>query len=246
MEDSISIKSNESIATSDEYEFVAKTNSHSNQQLNIKLIEQPLLNIANNGDVNDLCMQLKEVLSDEDKMESVKVSNSEEIKISESPTDKEVNSPSSEKHDESKSDFGDDIDVFEDVQQECTNFDGICYLGSAAINAPKSESEIQRNMAILNEQSSEQVIMKVSVSVPSSSEGIVVLREASTQQVIARYEIHQILFYARGVADTPEASCFAFTWSHGDSQETAIFQCHVFRCDIPEAVSISQCDDSLT
>lgn len=242
MEDSISIKSNESIATSDEYEFVAKTNSHSNQPLNIKLIEQPLLNIANNGDVNDLCMQLKEVLSDEDKMESVKVSNPEPIKISESPTNKEENSPLSEKHDESKSDFGDDIDVFEDVQQECTNFDGICYLGSAAINAPKSEAEIQRNMAILNEQSSEQVIMKVSVSVPSSSEGIVVLREASTQQVIARYEIHQILFYARGVADTPEASCFAFTWSHGDSQETAIFQCHVFRCDIPEAVGqVSAC-----
>lgn len=62
MEDSISIKSNESIATSDEYEFVAKAgviNSHSNQPLNIKSVEQPLLNIANNGDVNDLCMQLK-------------------------------------------------------------------------------------------------------------------------------------------------------------------------------------------
>lgn len=56
---------------------------------------------------------------------------------------------------------------------------------------------------------------------------------------MARYEIHQILFYARGPADTNESSCFAFTWSHGDNQETAIFQCHVFRCDIPEAVSLN-------
>lgn len=47
------------------------------------------------------------------------------------------------------------------------------YLGAAAINAPKSEAEIQRNMSILNEQSLEQAI-KVSVSVPSSSDGTVV------------------------------------------------------------------------
>lgn len=55
---------------------------------------------------------------------------------------------------------------------------------------------------------------------------------------MARYEICQILFYARGPAETNEASCFAFTWSQGDNQETAIFQCHVFRCDILEAVSV--------
>lgn len=57
--------------------------------------------------------------------------------------------------------------------QECTIFAGVTYLGAAAINAPKSEGEIQRNMTILNEQSVEQGI-KVSVSVPSSSQGFVV------------------------------------------------------------------------
>lgn len=63
--------------------------------------------------------------------------------------------------------------MFDDIQQECTIFSGVIYLGSAAINAPKSEIEIQRNMTILNEQSSEEAI-RVSVSVPSSSEGVVV------------------------------------------------------------------------
>ena len=56
---------------------------------------------------------------------------------------------------------------------------------------------------------------------------------------MARYEVQRILFYARGGTGTPEAACFAFTWSHGETQESAIFQCHVFRCHIPEAVSIS-------
>lgn len=63
------------------------------------------------------------------------------------------------------------------------------------------------------------------------------LYDANTNSVIARYEIHRILFYARGAVDSPEASCFAFTWSHGETQESAIFQCHVFRCDIAEAVT---------
>lgn len=65
------------------------------------------------------------------------------------------------------------------------------------------------------------------------------LYDAATNGVMARYEIHRILFYAHGVVDSCEASCFAFTWSHGATQECAIFQCHVFRCDIPEAVSSS-------
>lgn len=61
--------------------------------------------------------------------------------------------------------------------------------------------------------------------------------DGNTNSVIARYEIQRILFYARGVIESDEASCFAFTWSHGDTQESAIFQCHVFRCDIAEAVT---------
>lgn len=59
----------------------------------------------------------------------------------------------------------------------------------------------------------------------------------SSSAVIAEYEIHRILYYAKGNAESNEAPCFAFTWSHGETQESAVFQCHVFRCDIPEAVS---------
>lgn len=48
--------------------------------------------------------------------------------------------------------------------------------------------------------------------------------------------MQRILFYARGESTGSCAACFAFTWSHGDTLESAIYQCHVFRCDIPEAV----------
>lgn len=62
------------------------------------------------------------------------------------------------------------------------------------------------------------------------------LYDATTQQSIAHYEVQRILFYARGESSGTCAACFAFTWSHGDTLESAIYQCHVFRCDIPEAV----------
>lgn len=62
-----------------------------------------------------------------------------------------------------------------DIDQDCTIFAGVTYLGAATINAPKSMIEVQRNMAELNgisETSSHG--LKVSVSIPSSREGLVV------------------------------------------------------------------------
>lgn len=62
-----------------------------------------------------------------------------------------------------------------DIDQDCTIFSGITYLGAATINAPKSEVEIHRNMSELNSISdASSVGLKVSVSVPSCSEGLVV------------------------------------------------------------------------
>ncbi|XP_066994264.2 rab GTPase-activating protein 1-like isoform X3 [Anabrus simplex] len=256
MEDSVSVKSNDSVATSDEYEFV---NGGPAAKGLLTFGEQPLLNIANNGNLDDLRKSLREVLSEDcnglSKMENISAIKHVPVtqtvkKVGQSmfyevDTAKPVLSPvkDSEKKDVMKIEDERELqeEEVQDIQQECTIFSGVSYLGAAAINAPKSEAEIQRNMGILNEQSSDQGI-KVSVSVPSSSDGTVVLYDAGSNAVMARYEIHRILFYARGTANSPEASCFAFTWSHGDTQESAIFQCHVFRCDIPEAVGqVSAC-----
>ena len=54
----------------------------------------------------------------------------------------------------------------------CTVFNQIAYLGSATVNAPRSESELQRNMAILSRQSSGQPI-EVTLLIPSSADGTV-------------------------------------------------------------------------
>lgn len=58
MEDSMSVKSMESVATSDEYEFVNDRGNGKHQQA---LIEQPMLKIANNGNFEDLQNNLREV-----------------------------------------------------------------------------------------------------------------------------------------------------------------------------------------
>lgn len=58
MEDSVSVKSMESVATSDEYEFVTDKGTGKNQQ---SLLELPMLKIANNGNLEDLQNNLREV-----------------------------------------------------------------------------------------------------------------------------------------------------------------------------------------
>lgn len=47
-----------------------------------------------------------------------------------------------------------------------TVFNGVTYLGCALVNAPKSEVEIYRNMAILNEQT--QMAIHIVLSVPNT------------------------------------------------------------------------------
>ncbi|KAH9369848.1 hypothetical protein HPB48_004026 [Haemaphysalis longicornis] len=108
-------------------------------------------------------------------------------------------------------------------------FGDIAYLGCAAINAPRSELEIQRNMAILNTQSADQHI-QVALVIPADLEGTVTVFESSTRSEVASFPVQRILFCARGAQGSTEQHCFAFTCSHGNSAEEAIFQCHVFRC----------------
>ncbi|GBP27826.1 Rab GTPase-activating protein 1 [Eumeta japonica] len=128
-------------------------------------------------------------------------------------------------------------DEVSDVDQECTMFSGVSYLGTQNITDPKSESEIQRIMKELSAMPESQSGIAVSISIPVCSQGLVVLYEADSNSVMARYAVNRISFYARGAAGSPVASCFAFTWSHGETKESAVYRCHVFRCHIAEAVT---------
>ncbi|GFS47608.1 rab GTPase-activating protein 1 [Nephila pilipes] len=127
------------------------------------------------------------------------------------------------------------------AETDCSLFPHITYLGCAVINAPRSEIEIQRNMSILNQQASDQAI-EITLSVPSHSEGSVILLDSDGSNEIASFLIHCILFCARGRPETPEKECFAFACSHGETAETSIFHCHIFKCDSPETVvKLLQC-----
>lgn len=58
MEDSMSVKSMESVATSDEYVIVNDRGNGKQQQA---VLELPMLKIANNGNLEDLQNNLREV-----------------------------------------------------------------------------------------------------------------------------------------------------------------------------------------
>ncbi|XP_053631032.1 rab GTPase-activating protein 1 isoform X3 [Cherax quadricarinatus] len=260
MEECSSLRSSDSAGTSEEYEIVESLASQESE---------PQLNIANNGNMEDLQHELTEVMreksSESSSPNSMDSSTKSLAKKDEEPScftlpilETQVSHISSLSEDACSSSDGrmddrnlgennpsfsqvasdDDMERVqsEDGSGDYTIFNRVTYLGAASINAPRSEAEIQRNMAILNAQAQEQAL-EVSVSVPSNSEGYVIIYDATTSTEMTRFKIHRILFCARGKIDTTEARCFAFTSSHGDTQETAIFQCHVFRCQIPEAVA---------
>jgi len=225
MEETPRDKSSDSLATSEEFEDLGpvKNVEIGLSQLTIapptvgEISNKPLpeMEIGNNGNMADLQDTLDEVLK-EDSQATATIQNE--------------NTPSDEmpKVSESSESFVDD--------GTCAVFNQIAYLGSATVNAPRSESELQRNMAILSRQSSGQPI-KVTLLIPSSADGTVILLEADSNLEMAAHPIHRIVFFARGPADTLDFSCFAFTCPRGDSEDNSVFQCHVFRCEIPEAVS---------
>jgi len=57
------------------------------------------------------------------------------------------------------------------LEGDNTVFTELTYLGSAVVDAPRSETEISRNMKVLNTQSHKAI--PVTLSVPAHSEGIV-------------------------------------------------------------------------
>lgn len=129
------------------------------------------------------------------------------------------------------------------VEGDYTVFDRIVYLGCAMIADPMSEIEIRRNMAVLNGQTSAKA-MHISLSLPVHSEGYVVLYEPSSSYEIVNFPLHQIKTYVPGSAESKEANCIALVYESNQSHlsETIIYQCHVFRCEVPEAATkILQC-----
>ncbi|XP_066962348.1 rab GTPase-activating protein 1-like isoform X3 [Macrobrachium rosenbergii] len=254
MEDCSSLRSSDSAGTSEEYEII---DSQLTQD------SEPQLNIANNGNMDDLQQELTEVMKEKTSENSSPSGTENKVPpaqkeekpsnqsvIAEKPTTVTSGDDGSAKPEEKSVKEPDPLSYprmsasddcnFQTIENEdsgdYTIFNRVMYLGAASINAPRSESEIQRNMAILNAQAQEQAL-EVSVSVPSNSEGCVIIYDAATGTEMARFKIDSILFCARGKVDMSEAKCFAFTSSHGETPENAIFQCHVFRCQIPEAVA---------
>ena len=61
-----------------------------------------------------------------------------------------------------------------DVDQECTVFCGVSYLGAQNIADPKSETDIQRIMKELSSMPENRDGIAVSISIPVCSQGLVV------------------------------------------------------------------------
>lgn len=127
----------------------------------------------------------------------------------------------------------------EDEPDESGNtvFHNILYLGSRDIVDPKCEETIQSQIEEANRSGSgAMVAVLATISIPRASDGIVYVREASESSIMHRFPVYQIIFFARGNADTEEASCWAFTTIVNAPNERR-FVTHIFKCEVAEAVT---------
>ncbi|CAF1048306.1 unnamed protein product [Rotaria sordida] len=213
--------------------------------------EQPRLKVAAGGGSTDLENNMAEILNESSLQTTPNDSN-------DIPEPIPIPSPNENL---SKTSIQDDIALTKQERPDLTNsvlFHGVTYLGSAAVNAPRSEEELNRNMAILNEQS--KMSIEVTLCVPDNANGVVRLLDPQTELEIISYRISQILFCARGPSNTPLARCWAFTTSRISTltstststnvqsqqnsnndeierkQQELVYQCQVFRCDMQDAI----------
>ncbi|XP_078605656.1 rab GTPase-activating protein 1-like [Branchiostoma floridae x Branchiostoma japonicum] len=254
MEDNKS--SNDSLSA-EEYVLVP-TPEHTEQNMEAagKSSEELGLKICGNGNEEELQQHLEEVLSDQSEDDGSVPSNIENRQRARmasgnseasDTTETLSNRPRAETDSAAKSESEAELEGGEKAgkearvrstsepptpgaDEECVIFNGVTYLGCSAVNAPRSEMEAQRCMSILRESS--QMSIDVVLSVPTTSEGTVRVLEPDGAE-IAHYRVHRILFCCRGKQETREKDCFAFTSSHGNSD---LFQCHVYRCQLLEAV----------
>ena len=110
---------------------------------------------------------------------------------------------------------------------------GVIYLGSTTVNAPISEIEANRKIAILKSHSDATQAIPINLLVPTMFTGRVVLKDPEQDQPLAVFQVKTILFCVRGKGPNM-LDCFAFNVKHKTS---GIFHCHVFQCENAQEVT---------
>lgn len=123
-------------------------------------------------------------------------------------------------------------EVFKPQPQEGVFFNGIRYLGSSTVDAPVSENEANRKMKILKTQAGQP--MPIILQIPPNNAGNIMLKDPSSKQILTAFAIRHVLFCARGDINTDLNDCLALNVIH---KRSGVYHCHVFLCEIPEAVS---------
>ena len=114
---------------------------------------------------------------------------------------------------------------------------GVTYLGSTTVNAPISEIEANRKIAILKSHCDATQAIPINLVVPTMFTGRVILKDPEQGQPLAVFQVKTILFCVRGKGPD-KLDCFAFNVKHKTS---GIFHCHVFQCETAQEVSSNKC-----
>ncbi len=120
------------------------------------------------------------------------------------------------------------------AKEACVLFHDITYLGSAGVNAPVSEIELKRTIAIMRDHAA--VSFDIVLAIGLCANSTIRLIDPVSRADIATYDAEKIIFWGKADEDSKEKDCVAFNVSHGDE---ALYHCHVFKCPEEDTVCIA-------
>ena len=167
------------------------------------------------------------------------IDNSTEPK-KERPSPLQISDPLSSDSSQASEPHTPHIDIIKELntvtEEKGTDFTGINYLGSSTVDAPVSETEANRKMLVLKTQAGQSI--PIILSVPYHNGGSIVLRDPQSNQTMVAFLVRHVLFCARGHVASDLSDCFAINVLH---KRSGVYNCHVFQCAIPDAVSTCIC-----
>jgi len=161
----------------------------------------------------------------------------------ESASDYEILPHDPPKSNESKDDDKiNDTKVKEDedecVDENCILFHNVFYFGCSSVTQPHDKTQVQQAMSIMTSSSSSGAMtsdkqIEIVLSIPRLADGCIRFLDplSNGRNQIKKFALYSLILCTKG--ENHLTGCFSFVETLHNSD---LFQCHVLRCQVPEAV----------
>merc|ERR1719354_640568 len=130
-------------------------------------------------------------------------------------------------------------DENENIDENCILFHNVYYFGCSSVTQPHDKKQVQQAMSIMTSSSdamSSEKQIEIVLSIPRLADGCIRFLDplSNGRNQIKKFPLYSLILCTKG--ENNLTGCFSFVETLHNSD---LFQCHVLRCQVPEAVKKS-------